>query len=350
MKINFCTLFNSSYLSRGMVMYDSLLKNCDDFHLYIFAFDDVTYKYLTSQKLEHLTVISLNEFEDEELLKVKPTRSAAEYCWTCTASTILYSIKKFQLSNCTYIDADLLFYSNPKVLIEEMGNDSVLITEHRYSKEHEQSATSGKYCVQFVTFKNDERGMKVLNWWREACLDWCYARHEDGKFGDQKYLDDWTTRFEGVHELQHLGGGIAPWNVAQYSFSTSNNKLKGTEIATGEKFDVVFYHFHQVKFFDEPVVSISLAGYTISEDVKKCFYFPYIKLINKKREFINSTDNSFNSNGTYGKSPMKPINAGTIVYYYLKDLKASIKNIFGRNLKYRIAHHYFYNLSDFKND
>ena len=144
MKINFCTLFNSSYLSRGMVMYDSLLKNCDDFHLYIFAFDDLTYKYLTSQKLEHITVISLNEFEDEELLKIKPTRSAAEYCWTCTASTILYSIKKFQLSNCTYIDADLLFYSNPKVLIEEMGNDSVLITEHRYSKEHEQSATSGK--------------------------------------------------------------------------------------------------------------------------------------------------------------------------------------------------------------
>jgi hypothetical protein len=189
-----------------------------------------------------------------------------------------------------------------------------------------------------------------LNWWREACIDWCYARHEDDKFGDQKYLDDWTARFEGVHELQHLGGGIAPWNVAQYSFSSSNNKLKGTEISTGKKFDVVFYHFHQVKFFDEPIVSISLAGYTISEDVKKYFYFPYVKLINSKRIFINSLDNSFNPNGTYGKSPMKPINAGTVIYYYLKDLKTSFKNIFGRNLKYRIAHHYFYNLNDFKND
>ena len=41
MKMNFVTLFNSNYLSRGITMYNSLLATNSDFHLYIVAFDDV---------------------------------------------------------------------------------------------------------------------------------------------------------------------------------------------------------------------------------------------------------------------------------------------------------------------
>ncbi|MGZ4035960.1 MAG: glycosyl transferase, partial [Bacteroidia bacterium] len=292
MKLNFCTLFNSNYLSRGLVMYESLLKNCADFHLYVFAFDDKCFEFLNAQKYKNLTVISLKEFEDEELLKIKLTRSAAEYCWTCTASTILYSINNFGLSNCTYVDADMCFYSDPQVLIDEMGDKSVLITEHRYTKEYDQSATSGKYCVQFVTFKNDEKGLAVLKWWRNACIDWCYDRMEDGKFGDQKYLDDWTTRFDCVHELQHLGGGIAPWNVQQYIFNSVNGKLTGTEIKSGKQFNVIFYHFHAAKFFRDNMVMLTGAEYALNKNVKNVFYKPYVQMINKQKEKINAIDKS----------------------------------------------------------
>ena len=215
---NFCTLFDSNYLSRGIACYRSLEKHYGDFHLYIFAFDEKSYSILKKLEFKKATIISLKEFEDEELLTVKPTRSIAEYCWTSTSSTILYVLKNFNVDNCTYIDSDIFFYSSPKEIFDEMGDKSILLTEHRYSPRYNKELKAGKYCVQFVTFKNDERGLKALNWWRDRCIEWCYNRFEDGKFGDQLYLDDWTERFEGVHVMQNLGGGLAAWNIQQYKF------------------------------------------------------------------------------------------------------------------------------------
>ncbi len=323
-------------------MYESLLTYSADFHLYVFAFDDKSYEFLKSQNYKQLTVVSLKEFEDAELLRIKSSRSAAEYCWTCTSSTILYSIQKFGLDNCTYLDADLQFFSDPKLLFEEMGDKSVLITAHRYTPEYDQSIESGKYCVQFVSFKNDDKGMKVLNWWRNACIEWCYARVEGGKFGDQKYLDDWITRFEGVHELQHLGGGVAPWNIQQYSFVQQPDKIIGTELISGKKFDVVFFHFHGVKFYNKNIVSLSGPLYALNKKDKTIFYKPYVRELNRIKKLINGIDNAFDPNGSTGEAPMKPIDLIQIVKYYLQDLKSSITNIFGQNLKKRIKHHYYY--------
>ena len=213
--LNFCTLFNSNYLSRGLALFESLKKVSPDFHLYIVAFDEECHQYLEELHESGLTIISLADFEDEELKRVKSGRTVAEYCWTCTSSVILYCIEKFQLPSCTYLDADMIFYEDPLILIQEMVNESILITEHRYIRDYDVSATHGKYCVQFMYFKNDENGLIALRWWRDRCLEWCFAYLEDGKFGDQLYLNDWPERFRGVHVLQHPGGGLAPWNIQQ---------------------------------------------------------------------------------------------------------------------------------------
>lgn len=242
--LNFCTLYNCNYAAKGLAMYWSLRRVCPEFNLFVFAFDDNLAAALKKMAWPQMTVITLAEFEDEELIRVKPTRTAREYCWTCSSSTIYYCLTHFNIDHCTYIDSDMYFYSNPQVLIDEMGNDDVLITSHRYSEQYQSEEKAGKYCVQFMTFKNTSNGIHILTWWRNACLDWCYARFEDGKFGDQKYLDDWTTRFEGVHELKHLGGGVAPWNMQQYVFQENDGRVIGYEITTGKEFPLVFFHYH----------------------------------------------------------------------------------------------------------
>jgi hypothetical protein len=272
-------------------MYDSLKKHCEAFHLYIFAFDDQSLLILKSLTLEDTTVISLKEFEDEELLAVKPTRNRAEYCWTCTSSTIRFVLNHYQVDHCIYLDSDLYFFSSPQVLMDEMGEHSVYITPHRYTPKYDQSQKTGIYCVQFVAFRNDERGLAVLNWWRKSCLEWCYGRFEDGKFGDQKYLDDWPERFEGVYVSGNLGAGVAPWNMQQYVFTKEKDTITGTEIATGNKFRVIFFHFHSFAFVT-PTYFSPRPYYQRNRSVIVLLFNPYRKEILKIRNRFSQVNKS----------------------------------------------------------
>ncbi len=314
-KYNYCTLFNSNYLTRGLAMYESLKKHSDQFHLFIFAFDDRSCKLLKKLDLESVTVVSLLEFEDDTLLKIKQERSVGEYCWTCTPSVIKFSIDKFNLDHCTYLDADLYFFSNPSVLVDEMKEKSTLITEHRYTPIYDQVNTSGKYCVQFMTFKNDHDGMKVLDWWRNACNEWCYNRFEDGKFGDQKYLDDWINKFDGVHELQHLGGGVAPWNVQQYNFKCDNGSVIGTEINTGKVFELVFYHFHALKLLKGNKVDFGF--YKLKKDEIKFCYKEYVIELSNIDNKLKKIDPDFDYHGTV-ITPFSLRNIITNIKMYIK--------------------------------
>jgi hypothetical protein len=145
-------------------------------------------------------------------------------------------------------------------------------------------------------FKNDANGLKVLNWWRDECIKWCFNRCEDGKFGDQKYLDDWTTRFEGVHELQHLGGGVAPWNMIDYKIKSISGKLYVKHKTKHEYVPLVFVHFHDVRFLKEDAVRLS--GYDVPKKIIKLLYYPYIKSLMSFSKTILAFDKSINANAT----------------------------------------------------
>jgi hypothetical protein len=199
------------------------------------------------------------------------------------------------------LDADLYFYGNPLVLLDEFhtADASVLITEHRYTPCYDQTVNTGFYCVQFVTFRRDEVGLQVLNWWKERCLEWCFARIENGKFGDQKYLDNWPKMFDRIHVLQHLGGGIAPWNVQQYEISTG---------PTVNSAPVIFYHFHNLRFLDNGYIDLGI--YRIPEAALANFYDPYFASIARQFERVRAIDKLFNKgNDPYQKTWKTPLRA-----------------------------------------
>ena len=318
--LNFCTLFDINFIAQGLAMYESLQKNCDNFMLYIFAFCDESYTILKELNLKNVKVISLNELEQgiPDLLSVKLTRTKGEYCWTCASATVLYCLQKYALKQCTYIDADVYFFSNPNILLKEMEKDSILLTEHRYTPRYNQTETSGRYCVQFISFKNNKAGLKALQWWVNACIEWCFNRFEDGKFGDQKYLDDWTTRFAEVHVLEHLGGGVAPWNVQQYKIYKKDNTLFVQD--SQQNVPIVFYHFHDIKATEGTLIDSEF--YYKDKNAKKLIYKSYYQELIRISKFLNKEYKKVKPL-TIAKKPLSKV---------LKEVrKKVIKFKFGKN-------------------
>ncbi len=281
--LNFSTLFNYKYLPNGLLLYDSLRKNLKNFKLYVFTFDDLTYEFLKSENLKNLVVIKLKDFEDRDLLKIKKKRTPTEYFWTCTGSTILHLFKKKKIKDCIYVDADIFFFDNPNKILKRIKGKSCLITKHNYSKEYDQTLTNGMYCVQFIYFKNNKFGRQILNDWRQECLEWCFNKVEDGKFGDQKYLDKWPKKYGSqVSISQNVGAGIAPWNSKDYRFLKFHNKVKVFNYKK-IKSDLIFYHFHELKFYSKKIIFIG--NYQINQYcydlVYRDYIIKYLDILNK---------------------------------------------------------------------
>lgn len=278
--LNFITLYDKNYMSRGLVLYNSLCAHCKNFTMYVLAMDDTVASYISSLNKPNLKVVTISDMKImyPVLERLEKERTRGEFSWTLSSFSIQYAIRKFGLDSCIYVDSDICFYNDPELLLKEKGEKSVLITEHNYSPEYDYSSTSGKFCVQFMFFKNDDNGNKVLEYWRSKCEEWCYNRMEEGRFGDQKYLDDWESRFEGlVYNCRNIGCGVAPWNIQKYDVSVENGVYFVTEKITKIKKPLVFFHYHSLQEVAEK--KWVLSQYRLTENDKKLIYLPYINAL-----------------------------------------------------------------------
>ena len=265
------------YLDKGLVLYDSLCECTKDFKLYVLCMDDKCYEVLSNLNQEHHIPVRLSDFEegDIELQKAKDNRPIGEYCWTCSSSFIRYILNNYNESICTYIDADMYFYSDPKILIEEMitAGKSVMITPHRFPRKNSEiERIAGTYCVEFNTFKNTPDSLEVLDYWRSRCLECCSNLGDGIHWGDQKYLEELVRNFNCVYVCQNKGAGIAPWNIVLYKKSDM---------------PFVFYHFQSVRYITRQKINTNILTLP-NTDLRLVdeLYVPYLRKIEVKKQLL----------------------------------------------------------------
>ena len=236
----FCTYFDHHYLPRGLALYESLRRHCPAAELWVLCLSQEAYDWLVRESLDGVRLIALEEFEqaDPELRVAKLNRTIVEYYFTCTPSLPLFVFARAPQANLvTYLDADLYFFRDPSPILAEMGQQSIAIIGHRFPPTYRHLEETGIYNVGWISFRRDENARACLEWWRRQCLEWCYDRVEEGRYGDQKYLDQWPTLFRNVAVIQHKGANLAPWNLANSTIRFHDGKAW-----VGDE-ELIFFHF-----------------------------------------------------------------------------------------------------------
>lgn len=255
---NYCTLLDSEYLGRGQALVDSMRRWCQPFKLFVLALDQATLKALNGQP--DLKVCPSTVIESPLIHQLARERTRKRFVWALKPLWIRYVMEL--VSAVTYVDSDSLFFSSPDPLYDEIGNNPIAITPHRFGRALSSRATDvGNFNAGFIRFG---RVHPCLYRWCEQVLKFCGRK--PGHCYDQIYLNEWPKLWK-AHTVRHKGVNLAPWN------QTGNNyvyNLRNGFVFVDED-PLVWYHFHGGT---EP-------EYNLDPFVKTHVYGPYRQALNK---------------------------------------------------------------------
>jgi hypothetical protein len=242
---HYCTYFDSRYLVPGVALMLSLRRHDPGMTLWVLAVDELTAAAIKALGGDDVRVLSLADLEqtDPELALSRATRSPLENLFTlspCLPRHLLRSNP--EIPAITYVDADLWFFDRVDEMHREWDGGSIYLVRHDmpdYLRARE--GCFGRFNVGVLGFRNDSSARACLDWWRERCLEWCKDVPEPGRYADQKYLDGWPERFNGVVVSQHPGINVAPWN-----WQTRQLAANGAQATAGGR-PLVVFHFAQLR-------------------------------------------------------------------------------------------------------
>ena len=289
MKFTFCTYFDQNYLARGLVMMDSLLRFYPNTLIWVLCLDEITYRYLNGLKNRSIYPLSLKELESHypELTEAKKERTLSEYYFTLSPFLPRWILSQNpNIGSVTYIDSDIQFFASPITLLDEIQDNSIGITEHRFHKSFDQTLPCGRFNVGWVYFKRDEIALKCLTQWSNQCVECCTDKPNNGKFADQKYLDSWPDDFENVHIFSHPGANLAPWNVRNHRITLSKSSILSDSHA------IIFYHFHMIRLMRGDYFYSGLDIYHVPIELRTklihSLYIPYLMKVKKTAIMLKS--------------------------------------------------------------
>ena len=300
MSINFCSYFDKNYLSKFLVLRNSIEMFNIEFTFFVLALDNYVEDFFKKNKIKNIQVISLKDLEqsNKDLIVAKNNRNLIEYYFTLSPFLPLYIHKKFNISQVSYLDSDFCFFKNPNKFINQNWDSSVVLIKQ------ESNPIYGSYNVGWILFNfNHQETKEIVKQWCTQCLNSCsdVPNRKKKLYADQKYLDEWPRQLKKIKILYPEYTCLSPWD--------KNNAIEKNIQS------MISFHFHGLEIKDNYFVSgFSKYNKKMSKKIMKNIYTPYLLQL-------------FAINKKYNLRSFSIRNTSREVLIKIRDLKSKIKQI-----------------------
>jgi hypothetical protein len=275
----YTTAFDKGYLTRGIAMIESLLSYQHDARISVLCLDLETRIAVGALQINTaISILQLSDLGDELMEQIRSDREYREFCWTLGALLCDFHLRMNE-KEVVYLDADILFFSDPTILLQEARRGDVAAIKHRFPSRLKNYEVNGMFNVQWIYFSNSIIGRKAASKWAQQCIHSCSYQPEIGVVGDQKYLDEWPDLYPTFVEILTPGAGIAPWNHETYE---PLNIGKGWKVQGNS--DLIFYHFHGLKIMSNGDVQLTGPIYSAVRELPMDLYVHYLSQLAKIAE------------------------------------------------------------------
>jgi hypothetical protein len=246
-------LSDQKYLPYGLALIESLYATATiPWTLHYYCVDAASYQTLNRLRLPNVVAYAPETLTSAPLMlptspeyKLTALRQSnfQEFCWTLASVFTRYILNKVACDSVTYVDSDIYFYKDIRLLFEKFGDKHCGIFRHRHF-DLAKDYVEGHYNVGIVYFRNSTLGRRLLNWWADAVLSRSPSKY--ATCGDQKFLEFFPTVCapSELYVDEGIGHG-ASWQWEIYDLS---RLADGVVIWKGEPQELVFNHFSRFQY------------------------------------------------------------------------------------------------------
>lgn len=258
--LEYCTLFDTNYLTQGLALYESIDTHHKNYRLHILAFCGKSFAVLKRLNLPNVVLYSVAEVETFALRSMRARLSNFEYACALKPNFMLRTLHDAEY--VVYVDADSYFFNTGWHVIGPLrdSNAPVAITPHRFAPANKRFIANGIFNAGAIYAAR--AGIPCLEDWDRRCVT-----DRKGRMTDQRLLNDWPKQW-GAHIIEHEGFNLAPWSQEQYTYDVRRGVLY-----VDNQF-LILYHFHQGL---KP-------AYGLTSFVKTYLYEPYREALDRAKE------------------------------------------------------------------